>query len=42
MRDKNRLLILTQDSARYAELIMKLDFTDLELVACDSVEESIK
>ena len=42
MRDKNRLLILAQDSARYVELIKKLDFTDLEFVACESIEEAKK
>ena len=42
MTDKNKLLILAQDSTQYAELIKKLDFTHLELVAFDSVEESMK
>ncbi|MFH1334961.1 MAG: hypothetical protein ABII96_00430 [Candidatus Zixiibacteriota bacterium] len=42
MTHKNRLLILARDPKRYAELIKKLDFTDLELVAFDSVEESKK
>ena len=42
MMDKNRLLILARDPERYAELITGSDFTDLELVAFDSVEESKK
>ncbi len=42
MMDKNRLLILSRDPTRYAELIERFDFADLELVAFDSVEESKK
>ena len=42
MTHKNRLLILSRDPTRYAELIKRFDFTDLELVAFDSVEESKK
>ena len=40
--ERNRLLILAKDPTRYAELIKRLDFTDLEVVAFDSVEESKK
>jgi phosphoglycerate dehydrogenase-like enzyme len=42
MKDNNKLLILAQDSMQYTELIKKLGFTDLELVAFDSLEESMK
>jgi phosphoglycerate dehydrogenase-like enzyme len=42
MTDNNKLLILAQNSMQYAELIKTLDFADLELVACDSPEESMK
>ncbi len=35
MREKNRLLILTENSSHYAELIARLDFARLELIACD-------
>jgi phosphoglycerate dehydrogenase-like enzyme len=42
MTDKNRLLILTRGSKLYAELIKRLDFTDLELIACESIEEAKK
>jgi len=34
MREKNRLLILSENSARYAELIERLDFSGLEFFAC--------
>jgi phosphoglycerate dehydrogenase-like enzyme len=40
--ERNRLLILARDPTRYAELIKRFDLNDLELVACDSVEESKK
>ena len=40
MTEKNRLLILTQNSTMYAELIKKHNFSNLELVACDSVEKA--
>jgi len=33
--DKNRLLILTENSSHYAELIGRLDFSGLEFIACD-------
>ena len=39
---KNRLLILAQDSTLYGELIKRLDLTDLELIACESIEEAKK
>ena len=39
---ENRLLIITWDSTLYAELIMRLDLTDLELIACESIEEAKK
>ncbi len=42
MMERNRLLILSRDPTRYAELIKRFDFTDLELVAFDSVEEAKK
>ena len=42
MMDKNRLLILSRDPTRYAELIERFDFADLELVAFDSVEKAKK
>ena len=35
MREKNRLLILTENSSHYAELIERLDFARLEFIACD-------
>lgn len=35
MREKNRLLILTENSSHYAELIGRLDLYGLELIACD-------
>ena len=35
MREKNRLLILSENSAQYAELIGRLDFSGLEFFACD-------
>ncbi|UCF84969.1 MAG: D-2-hydroxyacid dehydrogenase [Desulfobacteraceae bacterium] len=39
---KNRLLILSRDSTLYAEVIKRLDFTDLELNACDSIDAAKK
>jgi len=35
MREKNRLLILTENPGHYAELIGRLDLSGLELIACD-------
>ena len=35
MRNKNRLLILSKNSAQYAELIEKHDFSGLEFFVCD-------
>lgn len=35
MREKNRLLILTENPGQYAELIERLDFSGLEFIACD-------
>ncbi|MDA3867084.1 MAG: thioredoxin family protein [Salinivirgaceae bacterium] len=35
MREKNRLLILTENSRHHAELIEKHDFSGLEFMACD-------
>jgi len=40
MREKNRLLILTENPSHYAELIEKLDFASLELIACDRARDS--
>ncbi len=40
--ERNKLLTLARDPTRYAEFIKRFDFTDLELVAFDSVEESKK
>jgi len=40
--EKNKLLILSRNPTRYVELIKRFNFTDLELVAFDSVEESKK
>ena len=42
MMERNRLLILARDPTRYAELIERFDFADLELVAFDSVEKAKK
>jgi phosphoglycerate dehydrogenase-like enzyme len=42
MTHKNRLLILARDSERYAKLITGFDFTDLELIVCDSIEKAKK
>lgn len=39
---RNRLLILARDPERYAELINGFDFTDLELIVCDSIEKAKK
>ena len=38
----NRLLILAQNSARYYELIKGFDLNDLELIFCNSIEETKK
>ncbi len=35
MSEKNRLLILTENSSHYAELIERLDLSGLEFIACD-------
>jgi len=35
MKEKNRLLILSKNSAQYAELIEKHDFSGLEFIACN-------
>ena len=35
MRKKNRLLIFTENSSHYAELIERLDLYGLEFMACD-------
>ena len=35
MSEKNRLLILTENSSQYAELIEKHDFSGLAFIACD-------
>ena len=42
MTHKNRLLILARDPERYAKLITGFDFTDLELIVCDSIEKAKK
>jgi phosphoglycerate dehydrogenase-like enzyme len=42
MMERNRLLILAQNPERYAELIAGFDFTDLELIVCDSIEKAKK
>jgi phosphoglycerate dehydrogenase-like enzyme len=40
--ERNKLLMLSRDPTRYAELIKRLDFTDLELIVCDSVVKTKK
>lgn len=40
MMERNRLLILAPDPTRYAELIKGFDFTDLELIVCNSIEKA--
>jgi len=42
MKERNRLLILSEDSKIYAEMIKELDFQDLDFFACDTVEEAKK
>ena len=42
MMERNRLLILARDQARYAELIKGVDFNDLDLVVCNSIEKAEK
>jgi len=42
MTHKNRLLILSRDPTRYAELIKRFDFIDLELIVCDSIVKAKK
>ena len=39
MTEKNSLLILTEDAARYARLIHDCDLPNLAITACESVEE---
>jgi len=40
MKEKNRLLILSKNSAQYAELIEKHDFSGLEFIVCDRAGEA--
>ena len=40
MREKNRLLILSKNSAQYTELIGKHDFSGLEFIACHSTGDA--
>ena len=42
MKDRNKLLILSEDSKLYAEMITELDFYDLDFIACDTVEDAKK
>ena len=40
MMERNRLLIVAPDPTRYAELIKEFDFSDLELIVCNSIEKA--
>lgn len=42
MKERNRLLILSENSKIYAEMIKELDFHDLDFTACDTVEDAKK
>ena len=42
MRYRNRLLVISEDSKIYAEMITELDFADLDFKACDNVEDAKK
>ena len=42
MKDRNRLLVISEDSKIYAEMITELDFADLDFKACDNVEDAKK
>ena len=42
MMGSNRLLILVPDPKRYAELIKRFEFNDLELIVCNSFEKAEK
>jgi phosphoglycerate dehydrogenase-like enzyme len=42
MKDRNRLLVISENSKIYAEMITKLDFADLDFKACDNVEDAKK
>ena len=42
MKERNKLLILSEDSKIYAEMIAELDFADLDFKACDNVEDAKK
>lgn len=42
MKERNKLLILSEDSKIYAEMITELDFADLDFIACDNVEDAKK
>ncbi len=42
MKDRNKLLILSEDSKIYAEMIKELAFHNLDFIACDTVENAKK
>lgn len=42
MKERNRLLVISEDSKIYAEMITELDFADLDFKACDNVEDAKK
>ena len=42
MKERNKLLVISEDSKIYAEMITELDFADLDLIACDNVEDAKK
>jgi len=42
MKERNKLLILSEDSKIYAEMIAELVFHNLDFIACDNVEDAKK